>query len=127
MDIVITEKMDCIIRDGAVSLVWEVSMNTFIEPMSVIIIRCRVRSFIQVLGCIWIIFTVIWKWPKLCSSSCSSHYLQDLSPVDIPFYSHLLLVHVYFQAINTCMMQSKKKKKKTKKKNIGNLYSLLSS
>jgi hypothetical protein len=24
-----------------------------------------------------------------------------------------LLVHVYFQAINTCMMQSKKKKKKT--------------
>jgi hypothetical protein len=38
-----------------------------------------------------------------------------------------LLVHVYFQAINTCMMQSKKKKKKTKKKNIGNLYSLLSS
>jgi hypothetical protein len=37
-----------------------------------------------------------------------------------------LLVHVYFQAINTCMMQSKKKKK-TKKKNNCNLYSLLSS
>jgi hypothetical protein len=29
-----------------------------------------------------------------------------------------LLVHVYFQAINTCMMQSKKKKKNRRRRTL---------
>ena len=106
MHIVIAEKMDCVIGDGVVSLVWEVSMDTFIEPMPVIIIWSCVCRFIQVLRRVWIIFTVIWKWPELCPPSCSSHHLQHLSLLHISLHSHLLLVHVYFQAINTCIIQN---------------------
>jgi hypothetical protein len=35
-----------------------------------------------------------------------------------------LLVHVYFQAINTCMMQSKKKKKKNRRRRTLAIYIL---
>jgi hypothetical protein len=94
--------MNSLIRDGGVSLVGEVSMYIFVKAMVVVIIgRCVVR-FVQVLGCVRIVFAVVWEWPKLCLSSCSSHHLQHLPLLNVSRHRHLLLAHVNFQAINSC-------------------------
>lgn len=46
MNIIITEQMDSLIRDGRVCLVREVSVYTFIKAMPVVVIGRRIRRLV---------------------------------------------------------------------------------
>lgn len=106
MNIIFAEKVNCIIINSTVGLVWKIPMHAFVETVPVVVIGSCIGTFIQVLRCVRIIFTVVGEWPELCPSSCSPHNLEDLSLVHISCYCHPLLIHVYLQAIHTCKMLS---------------------
>lgn len=104
MNIFITKAIGDAIIDGGVGEVGEVAMQGVVVAMAVVVVRRGEAGLIQICSSIGMVFRVIGECPELSSSPTSPHHFQNSPSLHISSHCHLLLLHVYLQAIHTCII-----------------------
>lgn len=116
MGIVITEhRASTIVNDDWIKWLMIVIMIIGIPVLLVIVctgwMRCMVGEcmalimmllIVVVRGAI-VVFRIVWKWPKLGSSSRLPHFLENFLSIHPPCDCHLLHAHVYVNIIHSCI------------------------